>query len=97
MNPKKHTVKILILNEEYTIRSDTPPEHTRVVADYLDRTIRDVMTRGNMVEPNRAAILAGLRITAELFEARSNAEEVTQRLSALSGEIRRLLPPAKRA
>ena len=37
-----------------------------------------------------------LRITAELFEARAAADEITGQLNALSADIRRLLPPAKR-
>jgi len=29
MTTKKHPVKVTILNEEYAIRSDRPPEHTK--------------------------------------------------------------------
>lgn len=93
---KKHSVRITILNEEYTIRSDTPPEQTRAVAEYLDNAIREVMASGHVVESGRASILAALRITAELFDARAAAEEITESLNALSADIRRLLPPAKR-
>lgn len=92
----KHSVKVMILNEEYTLRSDTPPEHTRAVAAYLDKAIREVMAGGAVVESGRASILAALRITGELFEARSASAEVTDKLQSLSAEIRRLLPPAKR-
>lgn len=93
---KKHSVRVMILNEEYTIRSDTPPEHTRAVAEYLDSAIREVMSSGQVVESGRASILAALRITAELFDARAAADEVTESLQALSAEVKRLLPPAKR-
>ncbi len=96
MTEKTHSVKVTILNEEYTLRSDTPPEHTRAVAHYLDRAIRDVMASGAVVESGRAAILAAMRITGELFEARAASEQVTKELQSLSADIRRLLPPAKR-
>ncbi|HEY7861310.1 MAG TPA: cell division protein ZapA [Gemmatimonadaceae bacterium] len=96
MNGKKHSVKVTILNEDYTIRSDSPPEHTRAVAAYLDSAIREVMTVGLVVESGRASILAALRITAELFESRAAAAEITTALESLSSDIRRLLPPAKR-
>ncbi|HTR78833.1 MAG TPA: cell division protein ZapA, partial [Gemmatimonadaceae bacterium] len=66
----KHSVKVTILNEELTIRSDTPPEHTKAVAQYLDQTIRQVMSGGQIVESHRAIVLAALRITGELFEER---------------------------
>jgi cell division protein ZapA len=94
--PPKHSVKISILNEEFTIRSDTLPEHTRVVAEYLDGVARQVMSGGNVVESNRAVILAALRITAELFEERQAGEAISGSMKQLSDEVRRLLPPAKR-
>lgn len=93
---RKHSVRVTILNEEYSIRSDSPPEHTRAVAEYLDNAIREVMSSGHVVESGRASILAALRITAELFDARAAAEEITTSLTTLNAEIKRLLPPSKR-
>lgn len=96
MSARKHSVKVTILGEEYTIRSEALPEHTRAVADHYDRTVREVMNAGLVVETNRAAILAALRITGELLELRRERDELTQRMKQLSDEIRHLLPPAKR-
>lgn len=95
MTPKKHLVRVTIMNEEYAIRSDTSPEHTRQVAEYLDGAIRRVVDSGTVVETGRASILAALQITAELFEARAG-NEMTEKLKGLSAEIRRLLPTGKR-
>jgi cell division protein ZapA len=95
MSPKKNLVHVTILNEEYAIRSDVPPEHTKAVAEYLDAAIRRVLDSGSVVETNRASILAALQITGELFEARSG-NEMTDRLNGLSAEVRRLLPTGKR-
>lgn len=94
---KKHSVRVTILNEEYQIRSDASPDHTRAVAQYLDQAIREVLASGTVVEANRAAILAALRITGELFEMRAAVEELGGAMQGLSAEVRRLLPPAKRA
>lgn len=95
MSTKKNLVRVSILNEEYSIRSDAPPEHTRAVAAYVDSTIRRVLETGSVVETNRAAILAALQIAGELFEARGGSD-LADRLNGLSAEIRRMLPPAKR-
>jgi cell division protein ZapA len=95
VTPKKHLVRVTIMNEEYAIRSDTSPEHTRLVAEYLDGAIRRVVDSGTVVETGRASILAALQITAELFEARAG-NEMTERLKGLSAEIRRVLPAGKR-
>lgn len=92
----RHTVKVSILNDEFTIRSDVPPEQTRQVAKYLDQSIREILSSGAVIEANRAAILAALRITAELFEERAATAQVTADLRSMSAEVRRLLPPSKR-
>ena len=94
---KKNLVRVTILNDEYAIRSDASPEHTREVAAYLESAIRRVLESGSVVETNRATILAALQITGELFEARGvSGADMTQRLKGLSAEVRRLLPPTKR-
>lgn len=93
---KKSSVRVSILGEEYTIRSDEPPEHTRAVAQYVDETIRALMNAGAVVESNKAAILAALQITDELFKARESRLEVSERVEAISASIRRMLPPTKR-
>jgi len=95
VSTKKNLVRVTILNEEYSIRSDASPEHTRAVASYLEDAIRHVLDSGSVVETNRATILAALQITGELFEAREGSD-ITQRIQGLSAEVRRLLPPAKR-
>ncbi|HKO17152.1 MAG TPA: cell division protein ZapA [Gemmatimonadaceae bacterium] len=93
---KRHSVRVTILNEEYSIRSDTPPEHTRAVAQYVDDAIRHVMNSGLVVESGRAAILAAMQIAGELFEARESSADLAASLESLSAELRPLLPPSKR-
>lgn len=96
MSTRKYSVKVTILGEEYTIRSEAPPEHTRQVAEYYDRAVRQAMNAGLAVETHRAAILAALQITAELLEGRRADEELATRIRTLAEEVRPLLPPAKR-
>ncbi|MBI1808715.1 MAG: cell division protein ZapA, partial [Gemmatimonadetes bacterium] len=36
MSAPKHSTKISIYGEEYTIKSDALPEHTQAVAAYVD-------------------------------------------------------------
>lgn len=95
MSAKKNLVRVTILDDEYAIRSDASPEHTRAVAAYLESAIRRVLESGTVVETHRATMLAALQITGELFEAR-NGGDIVRRLEGLSAEVRRLLPPAKR-
>ena len=96
MTSKKNVVRVTILDDEYSIRSDQSPERTRAVAEHVDRVIRDTMRAGNIVEAQKGAILAALSITDELFDAREAGEEVAGSMKRLSAEIRPWLPPAKR-
>ncbi|HEY4133075.1 MAG TPA: cell division protein ZapA [Gemmatimonadaceae bacterium] len=96
MSAKKNAVKVSILNEEYSIRSDTSPEHTKAVAAYFDAAIRKTMSSGGVIESHRAVVLAALQITAELFDARTDLEGTTDSVRALSEYVRPLLPPSKR-
>ena len=96
MTDKRSSVKVTIVGQELTIRSDATPEHTREVAAYVDKTIRTIMNNGAVVESSRAASLAALQITDELFRARNAQHELNASMDALSAEVRRWLPPAKR-
>jgi cell division protein ZapA len=96
MSGKKTSVKVEILGETYAIRTEAAPEHTRAVAEHLDRAIRRILSGGSVIETNRAAILAALQITSELFQAREATDSVAAAMQSLSGDIRRMLPPAKR-
>lgn len=97
MSEKRHVVKVRIVGEEFTLRTDEEPEHVVAVAAYLDDAIKRISNAGTVLEPNRAAILAALQITDELFKLRESVSDSDDALRALSIEIRRWLPPAKRA
>jgi cell division protein ZapA len=54
------------------------------------------MRAGNIVDAQKAAILAALSITDELFDAREAGDDLAGSMKRLSAEIRPWLPPAKR-
>lgn len=93
---KKNVVNVTIQGAEYTLRTETSPEHARAVAEYVDQVIGETMESGARIESHKAAILAALRIAGELFEERDRASELAADMTALSDEIRPWLPPAKR-
>lgn len=96
MSEKRNVARVNIVGEEYTIRSDASPEHTRAVAAHLDREIRKVLGANALIETHKAAILAAMSITDELFRERSTARIVEDELRGLGAEVRRWLPPNKR-
>jgi cell division protein ZapA len=96
VNPNKHAVKVTIGGEEYTVKSELPPEYTREVAAYVDAALKRVKDMVPMVESHKAAILAALAITDELFQARRGDREMAARLTTVGEDLARLLPPSKR-
>jgi cell division protein ZapA len=93
---RKHSMKVEILGESYAIRTEAAPEHTRAVAEHLDRSIRQILAGGSVIEANRAAILAALQITSELFQAREASASIATAMQGLSAEVAHMLPPTKR-
>jgi cell division protein ZapA len=96
VSAKKYAVKVMIGGEEYTVRSDLPPEYTREVAAYVDQQLKKVLSQGPLVETHKAAILVALAITDELFQSRRGEREVAARLAAVADDLAKLLPPGKR-
>lgn len=97
MTEAKHAVQVTIGGESYTVRSELPPAYTKEVASYVDAALQRVRETAPLVESHKAAILAALSITDELFRARRGDREMAARMTVLAAEIGRLIPPAKRA
>jgi cell division protein ZapA len=96
MSQAKSAVKVTIGGEEFTVRSELPAEYTREVAAYVDAALKRVKDSLPLVESHKAAILAALAITDELFQARRGDRQVAQRLTRLADDFARMLPPSKR-
>jgi cell division protein ZapA len=90
-------VRVTIVGDEYVLRSEAPEAHTRAVAEHVDRVIREVLGTGTVVETHKAAILAALQIADELLRERAAAAALAERTRGLAADVRRWLPPAKRA
>ncbi len=91
-----HSTRVRIVGEEYTIRSAVPPEVTRAIAEHVDTAIRQVLENPAITDKGKAAILAAMSITDELFRERAAQAELAEEMRGLSSELRRWLPPGKR-
>lgn len=96
MTVPKQPVKVSIGGEEYTVRSEFPPEYTREVAAYLDAQILQVRNMLPALDAQKVTVLAALAITDELFQAKRGDREMAARLAAMADDLARLLPPPKR-
>jgi cell division protein ZapA len=88
---ERATVRVMIFGEEYAIRTDAPQEYTLECARYVDDAVQQAHVRGQVAEPHRAAVLAALQITDELFQNRKvlaeSSDDVLARLTALRERV----------
>ncbi len=70
----KRTV-VAICDEEYNIKSDIPPEEVRKVAEYVDIKMREIKQKARNMPLAKAAVLACLNMTEELFAVQKELKE----------------------
>jgi len=68
-------VTVRIGGEDHTIRANVAPEYTKKCAQWVDDRISEVKGQLGLIESHKAAILAALSITDEMFQARAQVEE----------------------
>ena len=87
-------VRVTIFGEDYRIRTRLGEEYTRRCARYVDDAIQEAHIGGHVVEPHRAAILAAMKLTDELFRLRGELDrtrrETTERNRAVEGRLEEL-------
>jgi cell division protein ZapA (FtsZ GTPase activity inhibitor) len=96
MTAVRHSVKITLGGIELSVSSELTPEYTREVAAYFDAALARIRASVPSVDAHKAALLAGLAITDELFQARRGDGEQAARLAALTDRLSRIMPPARR-
>lgn len=92
---EKSVVRVEIAGEEYRLRALATPEYTRECAEHLDAMIREIRQQSPGLEVERAAILAALTLTDQLFQARKEAgtarTDSSDAAARLASEIERKL------
>jgi len=76
----RSAVRVTIFGEDYQIRTDLGEEYTRECARYVDDAIQAAHIGGHIAEPHKAAILAAMKITDELFRARAEVATLDQKV-----------------
>lgn len=95
MSPPRHSVRIALGGTELTVSSEHQPEYTRQVAEYFDGVLARIRSSVPSADAHRVALLAGLAITDELFQAREGDALHAARLRGMTERLTRLVP-AKR-
>ena len=81
-DPKgKAAVTVRIGGEDHIIRAKVEPEYTLRCAQLVDSRITEIKGHVGLIEKHKAAILAALSITDELFQAQKELERMRETLS----------------
>lgn len=88
MSIDNNQVKISIFGQEYSVKAPADPEYIKKIAEFLDGKMREVQSGFSTTQSStRIAILAGMNITDELFNARQSGESIDndteQKISSL--------------
>ena len=88
MSNENNQVKISIFGQEYSVKAPADPEYIKKIAEFLDGKMREVQSGFSTTQSStRIAILAGMNITDELFNARQSGEstdnDTEQKISSL--------------
>ncbi|MFQ5529396.1 MAG: cell division protein ZapA [Gemmatimonadota bacterium] len=81
-------VRVTIFGEEYALRSETGEDYTRACAEHVDERVNSVHVGGHVSEPHKAAILAAMQITDELFQARAATEDHVELVHSRISDLR---------
>jgi cell division protein ZapA len=90
----KQAVRVTIFGEEYALRSEMGEEYTRACAEHVDDRVQAVHVTGHVAEPHKAAILAAMQITDELFETRTERIELARSVHTRIHDLRRRVEEA---
>jgi cell division protein ZapA len=69
-------VRVQIFGSEYQIASDTDTEHTREVARYIDRKMREVANNLSLRSVSKIAVLTAVNLADELFKAQNEGHKL---------------------
>ena len=89
-------VEVMIGGHKLLVGSDHPADYTRQVAAHFDAALTRIRGALPTIDAHRAAILAGLAVTDELFQARQADQATVTRIDEVTETLARLLPPGKR-
>ncbi|MCI0469315.1 MAG: cell division protein ZapA [Nitrospirae bacterium] len=77
------TVEVFILGQKYTVRGDGSPEHIKEIARFVDEKMREVYASAHNATQIKAAIIAALNISDELYKLKEEYDKIVGGISNL--------------
>ena len=83
----KAVVTVTIAGEEYTLRAESTPDYARQCARHVDHTITEILKGGALIQTHKAAILAALSLTDQLFQSQRETTALREQIARLAGSL----------
>lgn len=84
---EKVSVEVYILGQKYILKGEESPEYLKALAEFVDSKIRDILKNSPSTPPLKAAILAGIGITDELFKLRYKERAILEFVNKKTEEL----------
>jgi cell division protein ZapA len=91
MTDTRSAVTVRIAGEDHVIRANAAPEYTRRCARLVDERITEIRTRSGLIEGHRAAILAALSLSDELFQTQEELARLREEMGSMADALARRL------
>ncbi len=69
-------IEVYILGQKYLLKGEGSPQYMKELAEFVDSKIREVLKNSPNMPPLKAAIIASLNITDELFKLRDQQKAI---------------------
>jgi cell division protein ZapA len=70
------TIRVRVLNEDYLISGERPPQQLEQAATYVDSLMEHLTQSATNVSPARLAVLAAINLASEVMELRQQTRDL---------------------
>jgi cell division protein ZapA len=85
------SVEVTILGQRYLIRGNASAEYIKQLSEFVDVHIREVYRKSPSSTPLKAAILAALMVSDELYKLSKDHESINLRIKEIENGAESLL------
>ena len=87
----KKLITVRVLDQNFTFGSDAPEERVKKITDFLNNSLKDVLSKSKGITPYSAAILTALNITEKYLALQEKQTAFKSKVSEKSKKILGLL------
>jgi cell division protein ZapA len=87
MGSSIESVRVIIFGNEYSVKSDTDPNTTRQIAQFVNSKMLEIQEQSSLRDNMKIAVLSALNIAGELFEVKARHDESVSKINELEEKI----------